>query len=124
LQAAIALVHSEAKSAADTDWRLIAAHYERLLSIQPSAVTALNHAVAVSMCDGPMAALPLVDALEGKLADYYLWHATRADLFRRLQRFDDAVASYGRAHALAPHEGERRFLRRRLAELGDKCNQP
>jgi RNA polymerase sigma-70 factor (ECF subfamily) len=117
LQAAIAALHSEAVQAEHTDWRQIRALYERLLSLRPSAVIALNHAVAVSMCDGPAAALPLVDALASELADYHLWQATRAHLLRRLDRCDEAIACYRRAHALAPGEPERRFLRRRLAEL-------
>jgi RNA polymerase sigma-70 factor (ECF subfamily) len=124
LQAAIAAVHSEAATAAATDWAQIAALYERLLALQPSPVIALNHAAAVSMSEGPATALPLVDALANQLAHYCWWHATRADLLRRLQRFEEAIASYHNAHALAAHEGDRRFLRRRLAELGDDSAPP
>jgi RNA polymerase sigma-70 factor (ECF subfamily) len=117
LQAAIAAVHSQTAHAADTDWHQITSLYERLLRHQPSPVAALNHAVALSMCQGPEAALPLVDALAPELAHYHLWHATRAELLCRLQRFAEAIASYRRARALAHQEAERRFIRRRLAEL-------
>ena len=80
-------------------------------------MVALNGAVALGMARGPGAALPLVEAFEEELADYHPWHATRADLLRRLGRRDEAIASYRRAHALAQNEVERRFLARRLAEL-------
>jgi RNA polymerase sigma-70 factor (ECF subfamily) len=118
LQAAIAAVHAETPRAGDTDWPQIVALYERLLVLQPSPVVALNRAVAMSMADGPLAALPLVDALRDQLESYYLWHATRADLLRRLRRTDEAIASYRRALALAADDAERRFLARRLADLG------
>jgi RNA polymerase sigma-70 factor (ECF subfamily) len=95
----------------------VSALYERLLELQPSPVIALNRAVAVSMCDGPLAALPLVDVLAVELADYHLWHATRADLLRRLRRVEEAIESYRRAHALTEDVAERRFLERRLREL-------
>jgi RNA polymerase sigma-70 factor (ECF subfamily) len=124
LQAAIAVVHSEAATAAATNWAEIAALYERLLAIQPSPVIALNHAAAVSMSQGPATALPLVDALATQLSHYCWWHATRADLLRRLQRFEEAITSYRNAHALAAPEGDRRFLRRRLAALGDTSDPP
>jgi RNA polymerase sigma-70 factor (ECF subfamily) len=118
LEAAIAAVHAEAPRAADTDWRQIALLYERLLLLHPSPVVALNRAVAVSFAEGPAAALPLVDALEGDLDGYHLWHATRADLFRRLGRREEAIAAYHRARELAQNDAERRFLSRRLDELG------
>ena len=117
LEAAIAAVHADAESTATTDWKQIAAIYERLFALHPTPIVALNHAVAVSMADGPTAALPLVDALSELLADYHLWHATRADFLRRLGRDEEAVASYRRAHALAGNEAELRFLARRIAEL-------
>jgi RNA polymerase sigma-70 factor (ECF subfamily) len=116
-EAAIAAVHADAASGADTDWRQIASLYERLYASHPSSVVALNHAVAVSMALGPQAALPLVEALEEKIGDYYMWHATRADLLRRLGRHEEAIASYVRARALTQNEVERRFLERRLGEL-------
>jgi RNA polymerase sigma-70 factor, ECF subfamily len=117
LEAAIAAVHADAASSADTDWKQIAAIYERLFALHPTPIVALNRAVAVSMADGPAAGLPLVEALSDLLADYHLWHATRADLLRRLGRDEEAVTSYRRAHALAGNEAERRFLTRRIAEL-------
>src|SRR5438105_4574104 len=117
LEAAIAAVHAEATRAEDTDWRQIAGLYQRLHALHASPVVALNHAIAVSMADGPRAALPLVDELEGQLAGYHLWHATRADLLRRLGRSDPAIVSYRRAHALAQNAVERRYLERRLSEL-------
>jgi len=72
------------------------------------------------MSDGPAGALPLVDALSESLNDYHLWHATRADLLRRLGRDEEAIASYRRAHELAGNEAERRFLTRRIAELSSE----
>jgi RNA polymerase sigma-70 factor (ECF subfamily) len=78
---------------------------------------ALNQAVAVSMANGPAAALPLVDALAEPLAGYHLWHAARADLLRRMGISEEALASYRRAYALAGNEAERRFLARRIGEL-------
>lgn len=117
VEAAIAAVHAEATRAEETDWQQIAGLYERLHALHPSPVVALNHAVAIAMSQGPDAALPLVDALKETLEDYHLWHSTRADLLRRLNRREEAVASYRRAHALAQNEVERRFLERRMAEL-------
>ncbi len=72
----------------------------------------------MSFADGPAAALPLVDVLAGDLDGYHLWHATRADLFRRLGRREEAIAAYHRARELAQNDAERRFLSRRLDELG------
>ena len=117
LEAAIAAIHADAPSAEATDWRQIVAIYERLYALHPTPVIALNQAVAVSMADGPAAALPLIDALSDALAGYHLWHAARADLLRRLGRIDEALASYRRAHALAGNDAERRFLARRIGEL-------
>jgi RNA polymerase sigma-70 factor (ECF subfamily) len=119
LQAAISAVHAEAAEAASTDWAQIVALYDVLERLDPSPVIALNRAVALAMRDGPAAALPLVEDIlgRGELHDYHLAHAARADLCRRLGRDADARASYERALALARQEPERRFLRRRLAEL-------
>lgn len=85
----------------------------------PSPVVELNRAAAVAMRDGPEMGLTLIDGIldEGKLADYHLAHAARADLLRRLGRVEEARAAYGRALELVPQERERRFLKRRLAEL-------
>jgi RNA polymerase sigma-70 factor (ECF subfamily) len=120
LQAAIAAAHAEALTAASTDWARIAALYELLAQATPTPVVNLNRAVAVAMRDGPQAGLEQIDALlaAGDLDDYHLAHAARADLCRRLGRTDDARHSYHRALELARQEPERRFLEKRLAELG------
>jgi RNA polymerase sigma-70 factor, ECF subfamily len=120
LQAAIAGVHAEALNAAATDWAQIVGLYGLLARAQPSPVVELNHAVAVAMRDGPLAGLELVDAILacGDLADYHLAHSTRADLCRRLGRTAEARASYQKALSLSRQEPERRFLERRLRELG------
>jgi RNA polymerase sigma-70 factor (ECF subfamily) len=120
LQAAIAGVHARAARAADTDWREIAALYALLNAAQPSPVVALNHAVAVAMADGPAEGLRRIDAIVagGALADYHLLPAARADLLRRLGRFPEAAVAYRQALALVGNEADRRFLQRRLAEVG------
>ena len=120
LQAAIAAVHAEAADAEATDWNEIVGLYDVLLRTDPSPVIELNRAVAVAMRDGPAAGLALVDAIlaRGDLADYHLAHAARADLCRRMGNLAQAGAAYRRALALARQEPERRFLERRLAELG------
>ena len=119
LQAAIAAVHAQAESAAATDWRQIVALYNELLRIQPSPVVHLNRAVAIAMSDGPEAGLTHIDALleHGELANYYLAHSARADLYRRLGRTDEARASYERALALTQQEPERQFLQERIRQL-------
>ena len=121
LQAAIAAVHAEAAHAADTDWAQIVGLYDVLLRIDPSPVVELNRAAAVAMHDGPAAGLALIDAIlvRGDLADYQLAHSARADLCRRLGRTEEARESYQRALALTRQEPERRFLERRLQELGN-----
>lgn len=120
LQAAIAAVHAEAPHAAETDWRQICALYAALLEVQPSPVIGLNRAVAVAMYRGSAAGVGLIDALlaRGELPDYALAHSARADLCRRLGRLDEARAGYERAAGLTSSEAERRFLQRRLRELG------
>jgi RNA polymerase sigma-70 factor (ECF subfamily) len=117
LEAAIAAVHAESARAEDTDWPQIAALYQRLLALHPSPVVALNRAAAVAMAQGPEAALPLVEALAEPLAHYHLWHASRADLLRRLGRHAEAKQSYERARELTQNESELRFLSRRIEEL-------
>jgi RNA polymerase sigma-70 factor, ECF subfamily len=121
LQAAIAACHAEAVDAASTDWLQIAALYERLAQVMPSPVVELNRAVAVAMADGPAAGLAIVEALAAgaSLRDYFLLHATRADLLRRLGRRTEAAGSYQRALQLADSDVQRRFLARRLAEVRD-----
>jgi RNA polymerase sigma-70 factor (ECF subfamily) len=120
LQAAIAAVHSEAASAAETDWAHIVALYSVLARAEPSPVVELNRAVAVAMRDGPEAGLRLIDAIlaQGELADYHLAHSARADLCRRLGRVEEARSSYEKALALTQQAPERRFLEKRLRELG------
>jgi RNA polymerase sigma-70 factor, ECF subfamily len=119
LQAAIAAVHAEARSAAETDWRQVVGLYDVLLRADDSPVIALNRAVAVAMYHTPEAGLAVIDALfaRGLLLDYHLAHAARADLCRRIGRLDDARAAYTSAIALAKQEPERRFLQRRLREV-------
>jgi RNA polymerase sigma-70 factor, ECF subfamily len=120
LQAAIAAVHADAIDAAATDWMQIVRLYDALVRAVPSPVVELNRAVAIAMRDGPEVGLALVDAIlaRGDLTDYHLAHAARADLCRRSGRTAEARASYQRALALTMQEPERRFLERRLAELG------
>jgi RNA polymerase sigma-70 factor, ECF subfamily len=119
LQAAIAALHAQAPTAADTDWEEIIGLYDVLLRMEPSSVVELNRSVAVAMHEGPEAGLNLVDAIlaRGELSQYHLAHAARADFCRRLGRTAEARAAYERALALARQEPERRFLERRLAEL-------
>jgi len=120
LQAAIAAVHTEAPNAAATDWAQIVGLYDVLARADPSPVVALNRAAAVAMRDGPLAGLALIDAIlaRGELEDYHLAHSARADLCRRLGRTGEARSSYERALALAQQAPERRFLQRRLNEMG------
>jgi RNA polymerase sigma-70 factor (ECF subfamily) len=120
LQAAIVAVHAEASSADTTDWAQIVGLYSLLLRVNPSPIIELNRAVAVAMLDGPSAGLELIDAIlaRGELTDYHLAHSARADLCRRLGRTAEARASYERALTLAQQEPERRFLERKLRELG------
>lgn len=120
LQAAIAAVHAEAKTAEQTDWRQIVGLYDVLLRATPSPVVELNRAVAIAMSDGVEAGLALIDDIlaRGQLADYHLAHAARADLCRRLGRTEEARISYKRALELAQQGPERKFLEGRLSELG------
>jgi RNA polymerase sigma-70 factor (ECF subfamily) len=124
LQAAIAAVHAEAQSVAATDWVEIVAIYDQLVRIQPSPVVLLNRAVAVAMRDGPEAGLAQMDTVleEGELANYYLAHSARADMYRRLGMTDEARASYERALALTQQEPERKFLQERIRQLDKKAD--
>jgi RNA polymerase sigma-70 factor, ECF subfamily len=115
VQAAIAAVHSAAPAPAQTDWRQILALYDQLLALSPTPVVALNRAVALAETDGPAAALAEVDALA--LDSYHLYHATRADLLRRLGRGPKAAAAYDQAIALAENSAERAFLIARRDQL-------
>jgi RNA polymerase sigma-70 factor, ECF subfamily len=113
IQAAINAVHSDARVAADTDWDQILQLYDQLLVVAPSPVVALNRAVAVAEVRGPAAALTLVDELG--LDRYYLYHAIRADLLRRLSRPGEAIRAYEAALALTGNAAERAYLAARLA---------
>ena len=115
LQAAIAAEHDRGP---DTDWREIVRLYDELLRVLPSPVVRLHRAVAGAAVDGAAVALPLVEELGAELERHHLWHATRADLLRRLDRGAEARSAYAAALDLAPSAAERRFLGRRLACLG------
>ncbi len=119
LQAAIAAVHAEAATPAETDWPQIAGLYDVLLKAAPSPVVELNRAAAIAMRDGPAAGLGLMDALlaRGELTGYHPAHAARAELLRRLGRTDEAAAAFRAALALARQEPERRLIERRLRAL-------
>lgn len=121
LQAAIAAVHAEAKRTGDTDWRQIAALYRELVRMQPSATIRLNHAVAVAMSEGPEQGLVLLDEMgcSGALESYHLFHAARADLLRRMDRKAEALSAYQRALSLTANAVERRYVRRRMGEIGE-----
>jgi RNA polymerase sigma-70 factor (ECF subfamily) len=119
LQAAISALHCQAARAEDTDWAQIVRLYDFLEQVQPSPIVALNRAVAVSMAQGPEAALPLIEDLAsaGTLENYHLFHAARADVLRRMGSKEESAKSYSRAIALAGNESERNFLERRLQEV-------
>jgi len=124
LQAAIAAVHANAPSSDQTDWKQISALYAELAAISPGAVVALNHAVAFAMAEGFEAGLARIEALgasdlasQGKLLDYHLYHAARADILRRLRRNAEAADAYKEALRLATNDVERAYLTRRLAEV-------
>ena len=119
LQAAIAAVHAEASTAADTDWSQIVGLYDVLVRADPSPVVELNRAVAVAMRDGPEAGLSLIEDILGRgdLGGYHLAHSARADLFRRLGRSADARTAYRTALDLTRQDTERRFIERRLRDL-------
>jgi RNA polymerase sigma-70 factor, ECF subfamily len=119
IQGAVAAEHSRAARSEDTDWRAIASLYGRLAAINPTAIVELNRAVAVAMAEGPERGLALIAAVQarGELDDYYLLYSAKADLARRLGRWNDAAKSYLRALELVGTEPERRFLQRRLDEV-------
>jgi len=120
LQAAIAAVHAEAPTAAATDWAEIVGLYDALLRLDNSPVIELNRSVALAMRDGPAAGLAAIDEImaRGELRDYRLVHAARAEFCRRLGRTAEALTAYKKALALCHQEPERRFLERRIAEIG------
>ena len=115
LQAAIAACHAEARTWEETDWRQIVALYDALLEILPSPVVQLNRAIARRYLDGAGAAFPEVDALAEALDNYYLFHATRAELLRDLGREPEARAALARALELTANPAERALLRKRLS---------
>jgi RNA polymerase sigma-70 factor, ECF subfamily len=119
LQALIAALHAEAKAADETDWRQITALYGELMRINTSPVVALNHAAAVAMSEGLDAGLRLMEGVgaAAKLDDYYFFHAARADLLRRLDRFEDATIAYSRALELTENEVEKKYVLRRMREI-------
>ncbi|MGO4119624.1 RNA polymerase sigma factor [Arthrobacter sp. YAF16] len=118
LLAAINAVHTSARDFRDTDWSQIVALYDQLVAIDPSPIVALNRAVAVGELDGPQVALAAVDRLESDLAGYHAYHATRAELLRRLGRALEARAAYEKAIELAGNSAEAATLRRRRDQLG------
>src|SRR6266581_2911380 len=122
IQAAISALHAQAERAEDTDWPQIAALYRELMKMTPSPVIELNRAVALAMADGPLKGLKLLDqpVLKQELSDYYLFHAARADLLRRVGRMGDASDAYTLALNLCQNERERAFLRRRLVEVSQR----
>jgi len=119
LQAAIAAIHSEAATPADTDWQEIVGLYNLLLQADPSPVVALNRAVAIAMRDGPAAGLALISELEqqGGLSQYHLLYAAKADLLRRLGRNSDALRAYQQALSLCKQAPEQRFLQQQITAL-------
>jgi RNA polymerase sigma-70 factor (ECF subfamily) len=119
IQASIAALHANAKTASETDWPQIAALYHALLKIHPSPIVEVNRAVAIAMAHTPQDGLALLDALATReqLAGFHLLPAARADLLRRLGRREESAEAYRQALALATNEVERRFLRRRLNEV-------
>lgn len=118
VQAAIASLHAEAPTAAETDWPQIVELFGVLATIAPSPIVSLNRAAAVAMRDGPQAGLELLESLRSdpQLQSYHPFHAARADLLSRCNRFDEAADDFRRALALAGSEPERRYLERRLIE--------
>jgi RNA polymerase sigma-70 factor (ECF subfamily) len=117
LQAAIAALHCQAARAEETDWAQIVQLYEVLERLQPSPIVTLNRAVAIAVADSPQAAFELIEGLAPELDSYHLFHATRADLLRRIGALEEASYSYRRALERVTNDSERRFLERRLREV-------
>ncbi|MGH3454104.1 MAG: RNA polymerase sigma factor [Nocardioidaceae bacterium] len=116
--AAINAVHTSARDVRDTDWSQVVALYDQFVRLDPSPIIALNRAVAVAELDGPDVALAAVDGLEDTLAGYHAYHATRADLLRRLGRSQESRAAYDKAIELAGNTAETAYLTRRRDQLG------
>jgi RNA polymerase sigma-70 factor (ECF subfamily) len=123
LQAAIAAVHAEARTAGETDWKQIAALYGIFIASQASPIVSLNHAVAVAMSESLERGLAMIEDLGacGELDSYHLYHAARADLLRRMGRNQEALESYHRSVALTTNAVEVRYLRRRISELDSRA---
>jgi RNA polymerase sigma-70 factor (ECF subfamily) len=117
IQAAIAAVHADASTAAATDWSQIVQLYDQLLGYLPTSIVALNRTIAIAENDGPAPALAILDNLDLDLDNYYLYHAARADLLQRLDRFDEAATEYDKALDLTANSVERDHLQRRRDEL-------
>lgn len=119
IQAAIAALHAEPERPEDADWRQIALLYGELLRLQPSPVVELNRAAAVAMAEGPEVGLKLINGIrhDGSLDRYHVLHASRADLLRRIGRFDAAADSYRKALGLCSNPVETRYFQRRLREV-------
>ena len=115
--AAINAVHTSARDIRDTDWSQVVALYDQLVRLDPSPIIALNQAIAVAELDGPQVALAAVDRLEDKLAGYHAYHATRADLLRRLGQSQQSRAAYDKAIELAGNTAETAYLTRRRDQL-------
>jgi RNA polymerase sigma-70 factor (ECF subfamily) len=115
--AAINAVHTSAHDMRDTDWSQVVALYDQLVRLDPSPVVALNRAIAIAELDGPQVALAAVDRLEGTLVGYHAYHATRADLLRRLGRSQESRAAYNKAIELAGNAAETASLTRRRDQL-------
>ena len=122
IQAAIAALHAEAPSSAQTDWKQIDLLYHELLKLDEAPIVHLNHAAAVAMLKGPEAGLALLTRLTPELGQYHLFHAARADLLRRASRRSEALAAYEAALKLVQNEPERRYLQRRVAELQGRAD--
>jgi RNA polymerase sigma-70 factor (ECF subfamily) len=120
LLAAVNAVHTSARDVRDTDWSQVVALYDQLARLDPSPVVALNRAIAVAELDGPDVGLAIVDRLAAELSGYHAYHATRADLLRRLGRSQDSRAAYDRAIELAGNTAETAYLTRRR----DQLNRP
>jgi RNA polymerase sigma-70 factor (ECF subfamily) len=116
--AAINAVHTSARDVRDTDWSQVVALYDQLVRLDPSPIVALNRAIAVAELDGPEVALAAVDGLEDQLAGYHAYHATRADLLRRIGRSEESRAAYDEAIRLAGNTAEIAYLTRRREQLG------
>ena len=116
--AAISAVHTSARDVGATDWSQVVALYDQLVRLDPSPIIALNRAIAIAELDGPAVALAAIGRLEPKLAGYHAFHATRADLLRRLGRSRESRAAYDNAIELAGNTAETAYLTRRRDQLG------